>query len=343
MSITFEDGGSTTESEDNSFYQELCVKSEPAAYGSDAPKVSHIAEIVESKAQVVKLEGDVVEPHRDNASNSSKRLEVTPLDITMPPCCSACGYALLVVPQHKLLNSTNMMDCKCCLLMLPESSYSKTQRSESRIAIRKCKSCTGNGTRDAVRLVKPTRERPRAPPRLRTAEAEKRQKEASAIFENKVARLKMAKRALLRKRTEVAKLKATKRREEYEQQLNREEKEIQLQSVQLKRQNPFAFCSLMKELKIKKPRVGDNGLVKRKTSTSKRMRPKRNSDGDSNQARKKKKGLEVDLSIYRPPASLTEVAPARVISTRLTARVQLKEVAAHECDKTMSSQKPKTE
>ncbi|KAG6958914.1 hypothetical protein JG687_00009102 [Phytophthora cactorum] len=267
--------------------------------------------------------GSSTESEDDCIYQEFNRRTAESTETTTPPCCSACGYPLLVVPQADILNSPSMLDCKCCLLVLPESSYSKKQRGEGRKDIRKCKACTGNVARGAPPLVKPTREKPQIPQKLRSTKTEKRKKEASSVFVNKVGRLKMARRALLRKRTEVAKLKATKRRGEYEQQLDMEEKDLERQSALLKREKPSAFKTLMDELKVKKPRTNEE---KKKKKATPKPRAKRKAEADGEPAQKKK-GPAVDLSVYVPPASSVDKVPARRIPTRSRARTQPSEVA----------------
>ncbi|KAG7383743.1 hypothetical protein PHYPSEUDO_003358 [Phytophthora pseudosyringae] len=207
---------SSTESEDEFTYEQFDVKSEPNV---DIP--TEVAPSSDPPAVVVKSEAEVVESHvtpNDDAllnevkaehplaETTEQLLEQQPTENDTPPCCSACGYPLLVVPQAKVLEATSLLDCKCCLLVLPASSYSNTQRSE----IRK----------------DPTRAKPPVPQSLRSTKSEKRKQQASAVFVNKVGRLKMAKGALQRKRDEASKLKWTKRREEYELQLAKEEKDL---------------------------------------------------------------------------------------------------------------------
>ncbi|KAG3111871.1 hypothetical protein PI124_g8278 [Phytophthora idaei] len=322
------DGGSSTESEDDCIYQEFKVKSEPTVDSStEAAPAPDISTVVKAEAEVVESPTDgtllnEMKPEHPVVNDSTPARQQQSTETTTPPCCSACGYPLLVVPQADILNSPSMLDCKCCLLVLPESSYSKKQRGEGRKDIRKCKACTGNVARGAPPLVKPTREKPQIPQKLRSTKTEKRKKEASSVLVNKVGRLKMARRALLRKRTEVAKLKATKRRGEYEQQLDMEEKDLERQSALLKRENPSAFKTLMDELKVKKPRTNEE-----KKKATPKPRAKRKAEADGEPAQKKKKGPAVDLSVYVPPASSVDEVPARRIPTRSRARTQPSEVA----------------
>ncbi|ETN10365.1 hypothetical protein F442_07511 [Phytophthora nicotianae P10297] len=325
MSLAYaSDGGSSTESEDGGIY-EANIKSELTVDSS--AEIAPASDIVKAEAEVVESPEDdsLLNDEHPIVNASTPATEQQSTEITTPPCCSACGYPLLVVPQAEIMKAANMLDCKCCLLVLPESSYSNTQRGEARKDIRKCKACTGNVVRGAPPLVRPTREKPQIPQKLRSTKTEKRNKEASAVFVNKVGRLKMAKRALLRKRTEAAKLKATKRREEYEQQLDKEEKDLERQSALLKRENPSTFNALMNELKVKKPRTA--GVGKKKKKAAPKPRAKRKAETDGEQAKKKKKGPAVDLSVYVPPASSADEVPARRMPTRSRAKTQSQEVA----------------
>ncbi|GMF10068.1 unnamed protein product [Phytophthora lilii] len=158
--------------------------------------------------------------------------------------------------------------------------------------------------------------------------------EASAVFTNRVGRLKMARDALQRKRDEASKLKATNRREEYEQQLNKEEKELDRQAALLKHENSSAYQQLMKELqitktptyeqdkKMKAKKTKAKAKAKTKANQEKKQRPKRKADGAVDQGRQKKKGPVVDTSVYVPPNSTADEIPARVIPTRSRARSQ---------------------
>ncbi|KAL4117616.1 hypothetical protein PRIC2_011602 [Phytophthora ramorum] len=361
------DGGSSTESEDESAYLQL--KSEPNVGNPEPAAESSVvvkSEVVEShvikqeeepkqedpilktiKDEELKQEHSILEtikeeehkqelPILETISQHEEELEQTdPIletisqqeqeHATIPPCCSACGYPLLVVPQTEILKAKDMLDCKCCTLVLPDSSFSKKQRSETRKDFRKCKACTGNVNRGAKPLVQPTRQKPQVPLRMRNKKAEKRSHGASAVFTNKVGRLKMAKQALQRKRDEASKLKMTKRREEYEQQLSNEEKDLARQSALLKRENPGAFKSLMKDIQIKKPLTYEQekkSKKKKKVNPAKKKQSKRKADGTTEQASKKRKGPVVDPSMYAPPASTVDEVPARVIPTRSRARAQ---------------------
>ncbi|POM72718.1 Hypothetical protein PHPALM_10529 [Phytophthora palmivora] len=325
------DGGSSTESEDDIKYEQFDVKSEPKVDNSpevvpftDTPVVKSEAEIVESNVTNENLKEMKPELPVTDAIPTTNQAEQPSETSDLPPCCSACGYPLLVVSQTEILEATNTLDCKCCLLVLPESSYSKTQRGEGRKDIRKCIACTGN-VRGAQRLVKPTREKPKKPKGQKPSNKEKRNQERHSVFVNKVARLKMAMRALQRKRDEVGKLKATKRREEYEQQLDREEQDLARQSALLKRGNPSRFKELMDELKIKKPPTYEQDKKKKakKANSEKKPRSKRKADTVGEQAKKKKKkGPAVDSSVYDPPASAADDVPARIIPTRSRTRAQ---------------------
>ncbi|OWZ05202.1 hypothetical protein PHMEG_00022752 [Phytophthora megakarya] len=238
------DGGSSTESEDDIKYEQFAVKSEPTFDHFD---VAPLTDTIKSEVTaVVKSEAEDVESHVADEKLNEMKAEVPTTDsisttdqlqqpseeVNTPPCCSACGFPLLVVPQSEIQKAKNMLDCKCCLLVLPQSSYSKTQRSEGRKDVRKCKACTGN-VPGAQQMITPTREKP--PQHQRQSTKEKRDLEMTSVFANKVARLKMAKRALQRKRDEVRKLKLTKRREEYEEQLDKEEQDLARQAALLER------------------------------------------------------------------------------------------------------------
>ncbi|GMF48744.1 unnamed protein product [Phytophthora fragariaefolia] len=322
------DGSSTTESEDEQTYQESSIKAEPEVITS-SPGV----EVVSPTEPVVKSEADVVESHvtaeaaeaklevsitqhvsiTENAATNLDQAHEQSVDSSSPPRCSACKNALLDVPQVDIVQVQEVLDCKCCGLVLPRSSYSKTQRGKE---TRKCQACTGN-------VAYGEKHKNKAPSKAKA----RRQHEASGVFTNKVGRLKMAQMALERKLKEVSK--ATKRREEYEEQLNKEAMEIARQSALLKRSNPSAFQRLMKDLKIKKPPTYEEDRKKKAKKTKANLKKKQNAkhkaDSDMDRAKNKKKktrGPEVDSSVYVPPASAVDEAPARAISTRSRTRSQ---------------------
>ncbi|KAL3664575.1 hypothetical protein V7S43_010328 [Phytophthora oleae] len=102
--------------------------------------------------------------------------------------------------------------------------------------------------------------------------------------------------ALQRKRDEASKLKMTKKREEYEQQLNKEEQDLERQEALLKRQNPSAFDKLMNSLKIKKP-VSEKEDRKEQAKKKKvKLRLKRKAEAANGPTAKKKKKNPVDSS-----------------------------------------------
>ncbi|KAK1942342.1 hypothetical protein P3T76_005841 [Phytophthora citrophthora] len=132
----------------------------------------------------------------------------------------------------------------------------------------------------------------------------------------------MARGALQRTRDEASKLKMTKRREEYEQQLNKEEQDIERQEALLKRENPSGFDKLMNNLKIKKP-ISEKQDRKEQAKKKKAKKVlKRKAEAAAGPKPKKKKN-QVDSSVYVPPASAEKV-PARVIPTRSRAKSQMK-------------------
>ncbi|KAE8907362.1 hypothetical protein PF005_g8260 [Phytophthora fragariae] len=344
----FSDGGSSTESEDDAVYQELNVKSEPEPDAVSPPEA-----VVKSEAQVVEshvtADDDLeVKPEHlvpDNAAVSTDKSEPPPVESDAPPSCSTCGFQLLVVPQAEILAAETTLDCKCCGLVLPASSYSATQRSKD---ASKCKACTGNMAFKERKAARPT---PKAEKKEKTRsnKDKQRSKEANSVFENKVGRLLMAKRALQRKRDEASKLKLTKRREEYEQQLDKEEKDLARQEALLKSQRGEDFKRLVSNLKIKKPPTYEHDRkekAKRTRANQKRKQSLKRKAGDDGEPAKKKKtkGPVVDSSVFVPPASAADVAPARVIPTRARARAQTQAVAVKVEVKTeVKTEQPKVE
>ncbi|CEG39149.1 Cytochrome P450 [Plasmopara halstedii] len=322
------DDGSSTESQDNFLYEEIDIKREPlveefttAALPTINTKVPVIETLPIVKTEVpnvetlpsVKTEVPVVESAGDINHDNLKRDIKSELINTTTKRCSTSGYPLLIETQAE------MLDCKSCLGMLPRSSFSKSQRKNKKAASRKCHVCTGNVIRGPKSLERAIRKKLKVlSSTSRLSTSKKQKQETYAVFVNQVGRLKMAKRALLRKRSEVSKLKATKRREEYEQQLDKEAKDLERRTVLLKCENPSAFESLMSELMIKKPSGEKN---KRKSKSKKETRSvKRKTEAQSKQTEKRRKTLIADSSTYVPPATSIETHPIRVIPTRSKAK-----------------------
>lgn len=169
------------------------------------------------------------------------------------------------------------------------------------------------------------------------------------MFTNKVGRLKMAKMALQRKHDEVSKLKWTKRREEYEQPLDKEEKELAWQEALLKGQRGDSFKRLMDELTIRKPPTyeQDRKQKAKKTKAKNLKRKQQAKEKGEEPAKKKKKttkGPVVDPSTYVPPGSAADAVPARVIPTRARTRAQTQAVeVAAEVKTEVKMEQPKVE
>ncbi|KAG7383744.1 hypothetical protein PHYPSEUDO_003359 [Phytophthora pseudosyringae] len=78
----------------------------------------------------------------------------------------------------------------------------------------------------------------------------------------------------------------------------------------------------MQDLTIKKTPTYDQDRKKKAKKTKEKQRSKRKADAAGGQAKKKKTGPAVDLSVYVPRAPAAEAVPARVIPTRSRAKAQ---------------------
>ncbi|KAG1687741.1 hypothetical protein DVH05_004610 [Phytophthora capsici] len=283
---------------------QVSVKSEPYV-GTEVATLPDINPVgIQAKPEAVKTELEV-----KSETNATEEQNTT------VQCSSVCGHPIAAVSQSAIDSAPKLLDCSCCVLKLPMSRFSKNQRKKSQP---KCKSCTEQN--------KPSVKGSRG-----AREAAQRSEGANSVFENKVGRLKMARGALQRKRDEASKLKMTKRREEYEQQLNKEEQDIQRQEALLKRENPSVFDKLMNNLKIKKP-ISEKEDRKEQAKKKKAKKIlKRKAEAAAGPKPKKKKN-PVDSSVYVPPASAEKV-PARLIPTRSQVKPQVKTEVKQELTK----------
>ncbi|RLN94372.1 hypothetical protein BBJ28_00011208 [Nothophytophthora sp. Chile5] len=339
------DGGSSTESEDGAYYNPS-VSSNAAIKSELCSCSSRVAASASSEAEALSLPvgEEEIKPAIIDLQPE------TEAEAPTVPCCSACGYAMLVVPQAELLKAEAQLACRCCLLVLPDSCFSNTQKSEARSAVRKCKACTGNVHRGEPPRVTPTRAKPELPIEQRRTRTQERDQEYIDVFTNRVARLKMARRALLRKREAASKLRSSKTKEDYEQQIATEEQALDRQAALLKRENPTLFDQLNSSVKIKKPSRNADRDQKKKTKKQKARtkewvasKKKRKAEEAAARPRPKRRAPAVDPSTYTPPVSRAqEQVPARGIPTRARASTRSQTTGA-EVKMEVKAELPKVE